>query len=687
MNKKYKAIALAMGVLTLASVGLTACKSNKTTEVPTINPNYVYDGTHVYTAEDTNDYLVKNGATDYTLVVPSVNTSSMRIARTEFVDLFKEATGIAINVVRDDQVANATSGKYISLGKTTLLQDAGIEINPTVLDNDGHRIVTKGDDIYLCGGSDEGTVFSVYTFMRLTFNYETYYYDCMEIDRVSEKKLKNYDVTDIPDFKFRAHSSDVTTYDSADYAENMFAWRLGYYGKEATRGYYWMPVHDCWWDMSSGSKGASTNADHWFPEYLYNDKENNPDTYHPKWFSSMGGGQLCFSAYGDKVEYEAMVNEAFEKVKAHLAYYTPDKYPRYRVMTLTHMDNTNYCKCKSCREISSYYADSQAAVQMLFMNDLAEKVDEYLNANKDKAWYREDFQLLFFAYNHNFDPPTRYDATKKQYVPIDDEVILHDRVIAWFCRDANGQAVFDEDRNEDLVNTLEGWSVVANHIYYWNYGTNFKAYMYPLDSFQYSTPAMYAYFCNKSDDFWFTQFQDRNNSTNTAWHNLKVYLDAKLSWDTSLNAEELTQKWMKAMYKDAAPTMYRLFQSLRAYEQHVLIGEYELFSNGDGSPDIEKAIYWPVGLLQGWLAEIDQAKKSLDRYKVVDPELYDEKCKHIEVEAISTLYILLSLHGDMLSPSLKTEYVERLRYDMEWLDLQNMRITSKVLLSAWLEKL
>ena len=590
-----------------------------------------------------------------------------------------------MNVLTDDKVSDASKGKYISLGNTSLLQKSGITIDADELTADGHRIVTKGDDVYLCGGADEGTVFAVYTFMRVTFNYETYYIDCMEIEHTSEKKLKNYDVTDIPDFKFRAHSSDVTVYESEDYDENMFAWRLGYYGKDATRGYYYMPVHEYIDDFNKGKRSASTNARRWFPEHMYKNPDDE-ENYHPLWFSDNGGEQLCFSAHGDDAEYQEMVETAFRKVEAHLKHYTPDKYPRYKIMTLTHMDNTNYCTCSKCSELSTYYGDSQAAIQILFMNDLAKKVDKLLNDNKDADWYREDFKLLFFAYNHNYQPPARYDAEKKEYVPIDDKIKLHDRVIAWFCRNANGQSVFDEEMNATLKPVVKGWEAVADNLYYWSYGTSFRNYMMPTDSWQYATSEMYGYFCNISDDYWFTQLQDGNECPNTAWHNLKVYLEAKRAWDTSLNAEELIEKWMNAMYKDAAPTMLRLFQTVRSYQRHVLIGKFELESNGDGSSEMTKAEYWPLGMLEGWLAQIEKAKSEVERFKVLDPDLYEKICKRIEIEAVSTLYIILETQGYTISMEKRTEYIDRLKYDIGWLDIDEMEIRNN-LLKDWLNEL
>lgn len=691
MNKKFKLTALALSALSLATVGLTACKP----EDGSAKEAVVYNGTHIYTAPDTDKYLVQNGKTEYTLVIPERSTSTERIARTEFADLFKDATDIVINVKTDAEVTDAATGKYISLGRTKLLKASGITVDQKEVDYDGHKIKTVDDDIYLCGGADEGTIFSVYTFMNITFNYETYYFDCMEIEHTSEKKLKNYDVTDIPDFKFRGRSNDVTSYESPDYDENMFAWRLRYYGKAGTRGYYWTPIHEVWWNMSEGGKGASTNINRWFPESLYNNPDEPtvtmPDgterkVYYPEWFSTMGTEQVCFSAHGDPEAYEAMINEAFEKVKAHLNYYTPDKYPQYKVYSMTHMDNTNYCRCAECRRISSYYGDSQAAIQVIFMNDLAKLVDEYMEEGRknNELYYREDFHLLFFAYNHNFTPPAKYNTKTKQYEPIDDKVKVSDRLIAWFCREGNGQEIYTDGKNEMCLNALDGWSACANNIYYWDYGTNFKNYMFPLDRWQYATPEMYAYYCNKSDRYWFTQLQDSNTAPNTAWHNLKAYLEAKLAWNTSLNMDELINNWFKAMFKEAAPAMLNVFYSVRAYQQYLLKGNLDLGLTADGSVSIDRPEYWPVAMVKGWLDQMDAAKEAVARYQIIDPELYDLVCSHIEAEAISNLYILLEFHGYSISAKDRKEYIQRLNNDVRWLDLSTMRVTSKVLFTGWL---
>lgn len=734
MKKLHRFIALSLCTLSFATVGLSACKPNngdegKETDLPEREALETYNGTHIYTATDTSEYFVRNGKTEYKLVIPAESSSVMTIAQKEFTDLFNDATQIDIDVVTDDEVTDASSGKYVSLGRTKLLEDSGIVVDHDVLTNDGHRIVTKGDDVYICGGADEGTVFGVHTFMGITFNYETYAYDCMEIEQTSEKRLKNYDVTDIPDFKFRAHSTDVTTYDApaSEYDQNMYAWRLGYYGKSASRGYYYLPVHEqC--DVRSAS-GASTNAIRWFPENIYKEVATCPNldctkpaeaetslttevdnaergtkkvtcnycgevfTTHSKWFSNVAttgkrGFQLCFSARGDAEEYEAMITTALERVKWTLTYYQPGTFasrPQAYIMTLTHMDNTNACSCSACSEIMKANGYSIASVQIRFMNELARRVDAWFEEEDcpGVAW-KDSFKLLFFAYNHNYVPPAYYDAGSKTYKLYDESMRLHDRVIAWFCRENNGQEVYDGDKyfdefetNKDFKSTIQCWKAVAgDNMHYWNYGTNYSSYMTPLDTFQYLTSEMMSFWCNQSDRFWFTQYQDNSKGPNSAWHGLKVYIDSQMSWNTSLEQGELVERWMKAMYKDAAPIMMELFLSQRTYHRENLVGVQTQM--------LKTAQSWPKGVLDTLLKKIDEAKEAVAHYKTSNPELYDEVCGHIELEAVSYIFLMLEIHGT-ISQEEKQGYVDRINYDIEWLNLHKTEAEGS-LMPEWIAK-
>lgn len=679
--KRNKIFALIVSGTLLTSILGTSCgiqNNQQLTEV-TVDPMYTYDGTHIYTAPDTDKWLVKDGKTDYVLVLPEQMNSYLLTARNEFVDLFSDATGIEISFVSENAVTDASAGKYISIGKTSLLEETGVEIDQKELSSDGHRIVTVDDDVYICGGTDEGSIFGVYTFMRLTFNYETYTFDCMEIERTANKALKKYDVTDIPDFKLRVKSSNTIA--SSDYDESMFATRMRYNG---TRSLELMNVHK---NLDASAAGAaSTNVAYWFPEETFDNVDEHPDTYHPKWFSDNGGEQACFTAHGDETEYEAMLKHAFDTVEFTLKLYQPDEYPKKNAISLTHADNMNYCTCKACLEVMEHYDGSVASTQILFMNDLAERVQKLLDDNKDASWYRENFTIYFFAYNMNWQAPARYNVVTKEYEPIDEKVILHPLVGAYIAVEAYVMDSFEAPSNVSLQETMLQWKMLAQNsrMYLWNYGANYQCYLWPSPAMQHVTRETYAWYANISDNMWFIQLQDKNRSRNTVWQSLVTYLDSKLCWDTSLDEQELINKYFNALYKDAAPTMLRLLQQERAYINKVILGDHK----ATGRINYANMEYFPMAILQQWLAEHDQAKQEVLKYKTAAPELYDSICKNIETEALFPLYMLMDLYGINMSQAEREQYVSRLEHDLVWLELSNM-ITSPdgALFSNWVANL
>jgi hypothetical protein len=68
--------------------------------------------------------------------------------------------------------------------------------------------------------------------------------------------------------------------------------------------------------------------------------------------------------------------------------------------------------------------------------------------------------------------------------------------------------------------------------------------------------------------------------------------------------------------------------------------------------------------------------------------LYDQIAKNIELEGIQYMYILMDLHGNTLSKETRQGYIDRLKYDLVWLDIANMGVKTKTLnFKDWLYSL
>ena len=139
-----------------------------------------YAGTHDINVSDTDKYLVKDGRTDYTVIVPSDVSDMVSQAKTDFIILFKKATGISLSFKYDNEVVDFTeNSKYISIGNTSLISMAGIdqsEFSSKNIKDEGIRIITKNQSVFLLGGSDFGVCNDVYKFLEIYFNYD--YYCC-----------------------------------------------------------------------------------------------------------------------------------------------------------------------------------------------------------------------------------------------------------------------------------------------------------------------------------------------------------------------------------------------------------------------------------------------------------------------------------------------------------------------------
>lgn len=687
MKKKIalKIASICLAMLTAVFCGCKdGCKKKEPDNPQTQEPTKItYEGTHIYTAPDTSDYLVKNGRCDYVVVVPENESDTIQAARDEFIYLFKKATNIELNYVYDTDLIHSADSKYISLGKTTLLASSGVEINHAELGSDGGRIVTKDKSIYICGGQDWGTLFAVYTFMSITFNYETYHIDCMEIDEnVNRKYLKAYDVTDIPDFAHRASNSTITAHVTDDYDESHYGYRLR---QKGSRSYTYMPVFTYLGEPERGGN-VSTNSLCWLSKGIYEES-------HPGWFSD-NGDELCFTAHANESEYQLMLDECLKKIKMSMQNRTINAYPQCNAITLTQQDANNYCTCSGCQSIYKKY-DNRAAVQLLFMNDLSEKLEavktewknEEIAANegkeeKDKIyWVRDELYLLFFAYSYTKVPPVKYDFETEKWVPIDEEVVCRDNVGVIFANSGTRSESFFSDKNQEAKDYLDGWGAVTNNIYLWNYGTNFRNYMLMHDTFNYFTPEMYAYHANITNRQWFIEMQGKSTGRSlSGWHNLKIYLDAKLSWDTSLNYQTLIEDWFRAMYKDAAATMLKAFNIQRSYFVGMATGEQPVV--GVTNEILTRDVF-PYPMIKSWIQMFDEALNEVERYKAIDIAEYDKICQHIEAEAVSPLYIVLNLYADKMTAVEKDGYINRLLYDIEWINLKDMYVADGTLLE-WL---
>jgi hypothetical protein len=651
-----------------------SCKKKNPEQTEQVNTDKAtFEGTHVYTAEETNKPFITNGRTDYVLVLPNKSSDNIATASSEFTYFFEKATNIKISTFKEtdsEGVDQALTGKKcISIGQTKLLKNAGLTIDYTALGEDGHIIETTDDgNIYLVGGSDFGSMYSVYTFMQVTFNYKCYYNDLYVIDEnVNNMNLKDYQVIDIPDIAIRAKGYGIYR-SSKDYDTKMFQHRMR---TSRERGANLMRIHK---DYTTTSDAAtSTNADCYFPEEIYYEK-------HPMWYSTKstpGRRHVCFNAGGHfetttdedgnviPSEYDQMVEEAAKKIQFSLTVYTPDKYPNDTACSLTTQDNTNYCECDAClADLNKYGTRSGAAGE--FVSDVGKKVKEWMAKEENAAYRREDFKIIFFAYQEYAKPPVTYDEETKTYTPIDG-FKLEDNVGVYLApnKEFNLYTNVYDEKNAEGRKVVEGWQSLTDTIYLWLHSANFMGYLYINPTFDFQTSEGFTWIASKKP----TQLviESVYVSNPTAWYALKVYLDATLSWNCSLDTQALVDEWFDAMYGAAAQAMKTQFYIQTGYTKKMML-DNQLLETGQISRSMKKAQYWPLATLESWVTGFDEAKALLNEK---DPN-YKIYCNHIDTEQMSPLWIMLSLYGTRFNPATKASLNSKLETILRELGCMNM---------------
>lgn len=659
--KSIKIIAVLLALI--LSFSLTAC-SDREEKGKTIQRT-VYEGTHDYTApERDNAYMFRNGTTDYTLIVPAEHSDYIKMARREFTYLLAQAMGISIAVQSDTGLEHTADAKYISLGETTLLASSGIEVDKETLGTDGHRIVTKDQSVYLFGGSDEGTLFAVYTFMQINFNFDCYNADFIEIDKgVRELKLKDYQVTDIPDIPVRFQDGGAlynldTNYDEyfpARMRELHSNWDSAY----QLNIYPQLGVYE--------NAVNNTNTEEIFPrDTLYAE--------HSEWYSN-NGQQLCYTARGDEAEFEQMTEYAAAKIiDAFIAQPREETDPPETAITISCEDNMAGCTCDACAALSSRYGTDSGAL-IIFFNEVGRLVDEWMkgttlssifdsnsdisemilstptiqNADADRSPYvREDYHIIFFAYYMYTYAPCTYDENGAA-TPIDEDVIMRDNVGVWLANIYTDytQSIYAE-ANLKEKNNIAGWAACGDFVWNYSYWINFRAYNYFYDFFSYFSEDAYAIMAANDTK---TYYHQGSNIMGVAscFRTLGTYLNSKLAWDSSLKATDLIDKYFNGVYREAAPIMKQLFMEERAYYVN-LNTEYGFYgSYSVGNDRFTEKKYFPLQTMYAFMDRCDEAIAAIEKYRSSDSALYTALCNHINMERISPMYWTLYFHSDTIS--------------------------------------
>ncbi len=676
MNNKTKKLSSVILALTLSlsvSTFITGCKNKKEKDEFDNNTvkKYTYtDGVHELNATDTDNYMVKANASDYQILLPNDGDANIYLAESELKYFFKQATGVQLKTVTEDAngLTHSETAKYISIGNTKMFKSSGVDLGKAEGKNQSVRIVTKDNTVYLNGGDSLGCVFAVYDFLQICFDYDQYSYDSYDITKVNNLKLKNFNVTDIPDIEMRSNAWKMIQTNPNNLA---YRFRLPYDFSS-----YILNVGDT--TVEGWKRGAIHNSLYVIPREASTSRLN--------WFSTQGE-QICYTAHGNEEDYNALIEQIAKIIEESLVDYPPEKYPIINSVTFTMMDNSDTCKCPACNANTNLYGTESASV-IILCNNVMEKIQEWMNKPENANYKRDNFKLLFFAYNTFIDPPVHYDETLKKYVVNDEKLKMRDDVGVFYAVSSglNYQFNIYDERSKEGLETCQKWFDISPTVYLWTYNTNFGGYIMRTNSTNFYNSDAYQLFAYGNVKLIYNQ-GTWNSENNTAFQMLNSYLDGKLSWNTTLDQNVLIDKWFKGMYKEGADDMFSLFVDENLYSIVLFDQMNKVDNTGIINANVGNSNYWPYQMLVTWLEKIEKARGKVEKYKELNPELYNVIKENIDTEWIFPAYYTLNYHDSNLTSEKYNDMA--LYFKTEITKLKDIRISERATtsLATWIKNL
>ena len=587
--KKWLISALAC-VMACMTFALTACKDSESSQ----STNGDGGAETEKPLELTENALVANGQSGYTIVRPAVSTSILEFAAAEMQYFVEQATGVTLPIKTDAELTEySASSQYISLGETSF-SDSLLSAEGTNFS--GYKLKTVDKSLFIKGGSANGVLQGVYGFLRETFDYEFYAKDCWKITETSSQMLPKFDLL---------HNPAIPVVQSSDETDVETVRRLGMFTR-----------YDIWMLAGDSSEGWAHTTTLWL----------NPDKYtdHPEWYNS---GELCFTRdKGDNNDsmFQELLRLMMEKIRTG-----GDKVQ----LALTQQDSNSWCRCQDCVEAKKQY-NSNLAIMIKYANRLIDAIKAQMQAEG----ISKEVKLGIFAYQETMDPPVVSDGNGG-WKAAGEDVVCHDGVMIEFAPLRMAMhSTFKSQANSSYAVMIEQLHALTDNIGVWWYGTYFHTYLVPLNSFD--CLQQNVQFLADNGVYW--SFWEGVGGNSVSYKQLRYFLSSKLHDDPTQDYDKLIDDFFKNYYKEAAVPMRAYFEDFR------LLSTYNrdvLNMGGDVGSENANAQFYPYASLMKWKEYTEAGYAAIAHYQTSDPDLYQKLYDRVSQESIISNYLLLKIYS------------------------------------------
>ncbi len=476
-------------------------------------------------AESSSLTLSKGGKANYVIVLPDEPSPVETTAANELKKHLDEVTSARFNIVKESEAD--TSMPSLVVGNSALAKSLLPQVDANQLPYDGIVIETVGKHIVMLGHPVRGTLYAVNTFLEEAVGIR--WWTSTESRIPQTKRLK------VPEMHL--HHAPGLIYREAFY-------------KDALKDEAFAARMKCNGDFSKIS--PAYGGYHKFQYFVHSFYAIMPPAdyfdNHPEWYSLIDGqrtshhAQLCLSNDAMREEFTKNVLNTLRAT------------PGVDFISISQNDSAEdgrSCQCDACQAIVSEEGSESGPV-IRFVNSIAEEIEKEF----PQVWVET------LAY--------RYTRTAPLKVKPRENVVV--RLCTIEC--SFSEPLGEGDQNKALREDIEAWSKIADHLFVWDYVTNFVSYMLPHPNLHILADNI-RFFIDNNTIGLFEQgdiYCDAGDFVR-----MRNWVISRLMWNPDLDENELIDEFLTGYYgENAAPYLRQYWDLLtnQAKESNVYLSCY-----------------------------------------------------------------------------------------------------------------
>ena len=549
-----------------------------------------------------------------------------------YATFMQEQLGVATNATLP--LVSATPQKFskyryaIVLGYNELAEENGVTVPAN-----GYTIKKVGRVVFIVANSQDNFRMGAIAFLRKVIGYEMISEDCVIYGNAGNYLPELDLIEEAPSFEVRQQQTYMT--------------------KDEVLGMGLQAHTDLWIPSSEGMDMHNTL--HYLPVATYR-------SAHPSWYytytdsTNVERTQICPTAGGSSSEFNLMVKTIAENMLVQI-----NAYPNRENISFSIMDtgDNDDCQCARCKLYDTLYGEGGfAAAWIDLMNAINAEIRPQLNGRK--------LNIAFLAYRGTEKAPAdgnlngvtlkkRYEFNDDgSYTQTNEDLKCDEGVTVWLAPiNAKYAENFNHEDNQEHLLTVKKWCEISDSVYVWLYGTNFKNYMHPYNSWQASAENYKILKELGVDGVW----SQSNETEATAFTDLKAYIDSKFTFNVDAVYETVLKTYFENYFGPASTQMREMFNRIvkrcNAIEDEydgLGRGIYDELENKSGFMGIGAKTYWAKDWANGLVTLCDEAKAAVDKSALSDAQKTAIKSR-ITKESLFPRYLLCTTFANDYSTS------------------------------------